>query len=131
MGAERSNASSKTAPKSFGSAVPGASAGSAAALAEKLCAMLPETVQGMRMELLQGAVVRLYYSKFTAVLYLATLLLAGVLLAITLGLDTPMRDAPGMLLGLEAIVSISLFTEVGLRAVVFGREYLRSVSNIL
>jgi len=85
----------------------------------------------MRMDLLQGAVVRLYYSKFTAFLYLATLLLAGVLLAITLGLDTPMRDSPAILLWLEGIVSISLFTEVALRAVVLGREYLRSWANVL
>jgi hypothetical protein len=101
------------------------------ALGAKLWAHLPEAVRGMRVELLQGAVVRIYYSKITAFLYLGTLVLAGVLLAITLGLDIPLRDAPGLLLGLEGIVSISLFTEVVLRAVVLGREYLQSVANIL
>jgi hypothetical protein len=94
-------------------------------------ALLPQSVRDLRIELLQGAVVRLYYSKFTAILYLATLVLAGALLAITLGLDTPVRDAPGALLALETLVTLSLFTEVVLRAVVLGREYLRSWSNIL
>lgn len=97
----------------------------------KLWALVPEAVQTMRMDLLQGAVVRLYYSKFTAFLYLGTLLVSGVLLAVTLGIDTPMRDAPGVLLFLEGLVTFSLFTEVLLRAVVLGREYLRSWPNIL
>lgn len=82
-------------------------------------------------DILQGAVVRLYYSRFTAGLYGFTLLLAGVLLMITLGLDTPLRDAPLMLLVLEGVVSVSLFTEVVLRAIVLGREYLESLPNIL
>lgn len=84
-----------------------------------------------RLELLKGAVVRLYYSRLTAVLYFGTLVLAGTLLAITLGLDTPLRDAPGALLVLEGLVSLSLFVEVALRAMVIGKEYLRSWSNIL
>lgn len=95
-----------------------------------LWVLLPESVRTMRMDLLQGAVVRLYYSRFTAFLYLGTLLTAGILLAITLGLDTPMRDSPGALLWLEGVVTMSLFTEVILRAVVLGRDYLQSWSNI-
>lgn len=84
-----------------------------------------------RAELLRGAVVRLYYSRLTAVLYVGTLVLAGVLLAVTLGMDTPLKDAPGALMVLEALVTISLFAEVLLRAVVLGRDYLRSWANIL
>mmetsp|Transcript_47665 Transcript_47665/g.152221 ORF Transcript_47665/g.152221 Transcript_47665/m.152221 type:complete len:216 (-) Transcript_47665:126-773(-) len=84
-----------------------------------------------KLELLRGVVVRLYYSRATAALYLATLLLSGVLLAITLGMDTPLRDAPQALLWLEGLVSMSLFSEVALRAVVLGGVYLRSCSNIL
>jgi len=102
-----------------------------AGFAAKLWALMPEAVRGIRMELVQGAVVRLYYSKFTAFLYLATLLLAGVLLAITLGLDTPLRDSPAMFSVLEGVVTMSLFTEVLLRLVVLGRDYLNSWSNVL
>ncbi|CAK0855056.1 unnamed protein product, partial [Prorocentrum cordatum] len=46
-------------------------------------------------------------------------------------MDTPLRDAPVMLLALESLVTLSLFAEVILRAVVLGSEYLRSWSNLL
>lgn len=105
--------------------------GSLVALATKAWSLLPPQLRALNMDLLQGAVVRLYYSKFTAVLYLGTLVLAGILLAITLGLDTPLRDAPQVLLTLEAVVSLSLFMEVVLRAVVLGRSYMQSYANIL
>merc|ERR1719167_1735840 len=49
----------------------------------------------------------------------------------TLGLDTPLRDAPGALLALEGVVSASLLAEVALRAMVLGWAYLRSWSNVL
>jgi len=87
--------------------------------------------EDIRWDLLHGMVARLYYSRLTAVLYLGTLVLAGVLLAITLGLNTPLRDAPVALLGFEAIVSLSLSMEVTLRAIVLGKEYLRSWSNVM
>lgn len=85
----------------------------------------------VRVELLQGVVVRVYYSRLTAAIYLATMLLAGVLLAITLGLDTSLKEAPGALLALEGLVSVSLFLEVGLRALVLGWQYLRTWPNVL
>mmetsp|Transcript_158691 Transcript_158691/g.280299 ORF Transcript_158691/g.280299 Transcript_158691/m.280299 type:complete len:244 (+) Transcript_158691:169-900(+) len=97
----------------------------------KVWSLLPPQLRAVNMDLLQGAVVRLYYSKFTAVLYLGTLVFAGILLAITLGLDTPLRDAPRALLILEAVVSLSLLMEVVMRAVVLGRSYLQSYANIL
>eukprot|EP00811_Abedinium_folium_P000198 NODE_10180_length_1371_cov_3.975080.p1 GENE.NODE_10180_length_1371_cov_3.975080~~NODE_10180_length_1371_cov_3.975080.p1 ORF type:complete len:261 (-),score=103.87 NODE_10180_length_1371_cov_3.975080:441-1223(-) len=86
--------------------------------------------QGHRFEVLKGAVVRLYYSRLTAFIYLATLLVAAVLLLVTLGLDTPLRDAPRTLTTLETVVTLSLFVEVSLRAVVVGREYFQSWSNV-
>mmetsp|Transcript_117023 Transcript_117023/g.331178 ORF Transcript_117023/g.331178 Transcript_117023/m.331178 type:complete len:232 (-) Transcript_117023:156-851(-) len=82
-------------------------------------------------ELLRGAVVRLYYSRFTAYLYIATFVLAGCLLVANLGMDTPLRDAPRVLVMLEALVSLSLFLEVVLRAVALGREYVRSCANLV
>lgn len=105
--------------------------GTLRAFALKAWNLLPPQVRAANADLLQGAVVRLYYSKLTAVLYLGTLVLAGILLAVTLGLDTPLRDAPRMLLVLEGVVSLSLFMEVVLRAVVLGRSYLQSYANIL
>lgn len=84
-----------------------------------------------RLELVRDSVVRLYYSRITAVIYFATLVLAGVLLVVTLGLDTPLRDAPGALLALESAVTLSLFLEVLLRALAVGKEYLQSWSNLL
>lgn len=84
-----------------------------------------------RAELLRGAVLRLYYSRLTAYLYLGTLLLAACLLAITLGMDTPLKDAPGSLLFLECLVSLSMLMEVLLRAIALGSEYFHSGTNIL
>jgi len=82
-------------------------------------------------ELVQGTVVRLYYSRLTAGLYCATVVLAGGLLAITLGFNTPLRDQPMIIFCLEAAVTLSLFVEVALRVIVLGDEYLQSWSNIL
>jgi len=87
--------------------------------------------EDIRLDMVRGIVVRLYYSRLTAYLYLATLVLAGVLLAITLGLDIPLRDSPRLLTGLEAIISLSLCAEVALRATVLGKDYIRSWPNVL
>ena len=84
-----------------------------------------------KLELLRGMVVRLYYSQITAGLYLATLVLAALLLCITLGLDTPLREAPRALVFLEGFVTASLVVEVVLRAIVQGRSYLKSWWNVL
>ncbi|CAE7949841.1 unnamed protein product, partial [Symbiodinium sp. KB8] len=80
-------------------------------------------------ELFRAVVVRLYYSQLTAFLYLATMVLAAVLLCVTLGMDSPLRDAPRVLLFLEGLVTASLVLEVALRAVVLGASYLKSWSN--
>ena len=56
---------------------------------------------------------------------------AALLLCITLGLDTPLREAPRLLLLLEALVTASLMLEVALRAFVQGRGYLKSWWNLL
>eukprot|EP00439_Symbiodinium_sp_Y106_P025212 s79_g3.t1 len=82
-----------------------------------------------RSELFRAVVVRLYYSQLTAFLYLATMVLAAVLLCVTLGMDSPLRDAPRVLLFLEGLVTASLVLEVALRAVVLGASYLKSWSN--
>lgn len=84
-----------------------------------------------RLELLRGVVVRLYYSRATAAIYVAIFLASAVLLCITLGMDTPLRDAPFALLFLEGLVTFSLFMEVVLRAIVLGSDYLKSWSNLL
>ncbi|CAK9118707.1 unnamed protein product, partial [Durusdinium trenchii] len=81
------------------------------------------------LELLRGVVARLYYSQITAGLYLATMVLAALLLCITLGMETPLRDAPRALLFLEGIITLSLVVEVILRAIVQGRNYLKSWWN--
>ncbi|CAE8637925.1 unnamed protein product, partial [Polarella glacialis] len=81
-------------------------------------------------ELIRGIVVRLYYSRFTTALHLGTLFLAALLLSVTLGLDTPLRDAPGSLLFIEGLITMSLVVEVALRAIVIGQGYLRSYSNV-
>mmetsp|Transcript_110763 Transcript_110763/g.196226 ORF Transcript_110763/g.196226 Transcript_110763/m.196226 type:complete len:231 (+) Transcript_110763:55-747(+) len=73
----------------------------------------------------------LYYSRLTGLIYILTFLLAGLLFAINLGLDTPLRDSPTILLALEATITLSLVLEVGLRAAVLGYDYLRSWSNML
>eukprot|EP00931_Biecheleriopsis_adriatica_P069055 TRINITY_DN42948_c0_g1_i1.p1 TRINITY_DN42948_c0_g1~~TRINITY_DN42948_c0_g1_i1.p1 ORF type:complete len:243 (+),score=56.59 TRINITY_DN42948_c0_g1_i1:56-730(+) len=89
------------------------------------------TGSGSQMELLRGMVVRLYFSRLTALLYLATMVLAALLLCATLGLDTPLRDAPVALFVVEAIVTLSLVAEVVLRAIVLGHSYMKSWSNII
>merc|ERR1712032_602769 len=88
-------------------------------------AVLPDQQQ------LRRVVTCLYYSRLTAALYLATFLLAGVLLAMTLGLNTPLRDAPRTMLLMELLVSLSLVLEVGLRAAVLRRAYLQTWTNLL
>lgn len=84
-----------------------------------------------RSELLRGVVVRLYYSQITAGLYFATMVLAALLLCITLGLDTPLREAPRALVFLEGFVTASLVVEVALRAIVQGENYLKSWWNAI
>lgn len=79
---------------------------------------------------LRVIVVRLYYSRLTAVLYGSTFLLAAVLLAQALGFDTPLGGEPRLRFLLETLITMSLLVEVALRAVVLGREYLDSWYNI-
>ncbi|CAJ1368126.1 unnamed protein product [Effrenium voratum] len=98
---------------------------------EALIAPRPRaSVQSTRIELLRGIVVQLYYSQITAVLYLATMVLAALLLCITLGSDSPLREAKALLF-LEAFVTVSLVVEVVLRAIVQGKAYLKSWSNAI
>mmetsp|Transcript_59997 Transcript_59997/g.186050 ORF Transcript_59997/g.186050 Transcript_59997/m.186050 type:complete len:119 (+) Transcript_59997:53-409(+) len=63
-------------------------------------------------EFLQAVETQLYYSRFTSALYATTFLLAGILLATTLGFETPLQRAPRTLWLLEALVSLSLWVEV-------------------
>mmetsp|Transcript_15883 Transcript_15883/g.31104 ORF Transcript_15883/g.31104 Transcript_15883/m.31104 type:complete len:239 (+) Transcript_15883:1-717(+) len=80
---------------------------------------------------LHAAVVVLYYSRLTAAIHAITFLIAGLLLATSLGLDTPLRTSPYTTLALEACVSLSLVAEVVLRAYIVGKRYLQKCANIV
>merc|ERR1719316_1717850 len=82
-----------------------------------------------RFELLQVIVSRLYYSRLTTYVYGITLIVSALLLAITLGLDTPLRDQPGILSILDVLVNLMLVVEVALRWLLMGKGYLSTWSN--
>mmetsp|Transcript_101585 Transcript_101585/g.287848 ORF Transcript_101585/g.287848 Transcript_101585/m.287848 type:complete len:172 (+) Transcript_101585:83-598(+) len=84
----------------------------------------------MNQERLRDAVGRIYYSPATGLLHAAVLLLAGVLLATTLGFETPLHRSPRLVNALEAFVCLSLWVEIGLRATVVGAAFWASWFNI-
>lgn len=73
----------------------------------------------------------MYFSKLTPIIYIITFCVAGVLLATTLGFDTPFRTEPRLLFFMETLVTLSLGFEVAIQASLMGSSYLHSWANVL